>query len=258
MRTDRTRYMKKPPAVHPNTLLWVPGVQPVGSGAAIDKSSNGRNLAVDVGTTDGAVWANPGWITTTDGSGGSAKGVSTAAIMPPVDFRSDTVLLCMQVKGAATAAADVASKRWGGTFPAGGGGVQFRLSGTVGNGKMRLALFHSGSPTISADSALTVFDGNPHSLQILVRGGELVAEMYVDGVKDTGVGSMSLSGMGLTAGAHGPFCLGHDVDAAGQGNRAVQFANIQWLQWNGQAPPANIATLLAMYVQRPWDALRAV
>lgn len=234
-------------------VAFIPGKQAAGSGSAVDQVG-AKNLAIGAGTSDGAVWANAGFMTTTDAVGGTSKGLVGTAL-PSANFKADSVVLAMTMRGIASAAS--ASSKWFSTGPATGGGLQLRMGGTVTNGKFRLAVYANGSlGALSADSAITLFDDTVKNLMITTDSTAWVARVYINGVYDSGIGDLSLSGLNAAAGTAGAITVGTSQDPASDGTRPIRCADIHYLVWPGVALPSNIAALVARHNARPWQQLR--
>lgn len=222
--------------------LFVPGAQDAGSGAAVDRSPNGNDLLIDADTTDGAVWANAGYVTSAGTFGGSGNKGVTSETAIPLDFSSQTILMALTVNGAASDGAfDFDGKNWIGNYNDETG---LGLKVTDSAGKFGWHFKQGASTNYDSggfgpkSSTITVFNGADHNIVFYWNGATAVLNAYVDGVLDTNFSNLNLGAIPALNGITSSFSIGSSPSYSVNGNRTVKVKNLHLLTWDKSSAPS--------------------
>lgn len=212
----------------PQCRLWIPGMQPVGSGAPVDRSTFARPGTLKPGLTDARAWRNAGYLTTEDSAAGTDGAVSYPAACFDWDaLNGDSFILAFTAQ---RPSAPTAEKDLLGNTGAASRGFKLRLS-TAGSIKASIS---DGTTTITGSGSASICDGNDWNCAIwwdsqtrelvsITNGTENVANAY------------TVTGSTLSA---ADFHIGNSGNASSNGALAVRFRNLQLYVWKAQGLPA--------------------
>lgn len=234
--------------------FFIKAAQPVGSGNAADLSGKGANATIDAGTTDAAVWANAGFMTSTGAVPGAGKGLTVAAVASksPLNWdlsRGQSLLLAMQVNFPALPTGS-ASRQFSGDLTSIGGVSVLVGEASLAGGAGRLAVRvrdSSGNnntymPTIAAPLLVA---GQTHNVVVWIDGTAKTMTVYVDGVASGFQSAQSLASLVGATVANAGFNFGYYGDgAAASGTTNAKFANVHALVFD--TVPLNIDQLITL------------
>ncbi len=235
--------------------FFICAAQPAGSGNALDISGKSANAVIDAGTSDAAVWANAGYMTTTGAVPGVGKGLTippAAALKSPLDWdlsKGQSLLIAMQVNFPALPSG-AASRQFCGDLTSLGGISLLVGEASLAGGAGRLAarirdaagVNNTYVPTIAAPLLVA---GQTHTVVIWIDGTAKTLTVYVDGVASGFQTAQSLSSLTGATQSNAGFNFGYYGDgAASSGTTGAKFANVHALKFD--AVPTNIDQLIAL------------
>lgn len=152
--------------------FFIPGSQFAGSGNAKDLSGNNADAVIDSGTSDAAVWANKGYMTSAAGANG---GLYVAAAKSSFDLSTHSLIIA----GVVNIASGASSVFFAGNGDGSNQGIY--LAGDV-NGKLVAFVSTSDAMATSLGASTAVIrDGTDHAVVVALDSVTKSAYYYVDG-----------------------------------------------------------------------------
>lgn len=242
-----------------NYRFFLPGAQPVGSGAVLDKSGNGNNGLIEAGTSDAAVWANVGSITTTSAATGTGAGVSVPAVnsLSPMGFdlaNGKSLLWALQVK-IPTNPTGSALRVIAGSLTGASGGIVLYMgeASAAFAGRVTVRIRNAGGTNNTYNTPTTaplINDGNIHSVVVFVNGTNKTLTVYVDGTASAYQNAQDISAIAATVQVpNSGYGLGHYGDPSATGTLGTQTRNHHCLIFD--TLPSNINSIVQHVVKNP-------
>lgn len=213
--------------------FFLPGSQFVGSGNAKDLSGNNADATIDSGTTDAAVWANKGYITTAAATNG---GLYVPAAKATYNLATQSLILAFVMNDASAAPTNY-------LFGNGNGGSD-GIFINADSAKLNLQICtNGGSITTSGPTAATVRDGTDHAVLVALNAVTKSASVYVDGI-------LSNTFANAFSGTTAPTLNFYIGSVPGQAAFAAKFNGIHLLTFTG-ALPGNLNLIAAKHAAGP-------
>ena len=244
--------IKPTPILTNEYKLYIPAAQPVSSGNAIDLSGNNNIAVIDSGTTDAAVWANAGFITTTLAAPGAGKGLTIQKVSnnSPLQWNmqnGQSLLLAFKLNIPTLPTGSASRQIIGDLSTVGGLSIvvgEASLAGGAGRLSVRVrdaSVNNTYAPTSSAPQLVA---NTTHSVLVWINGVSKQLTVYVDGVVSGMQNSQSLSSITGSTVSNAGFNFGYYGDlAAISGTTGIKVSNVHALVFN--TVPNNISSLLS-------------
>lgn len=253
--------IKPTPILTNEYKFYIPAAQPVSSGSAIDLSANNNIATIDAGTTDSAVWATPGFMTTTGAAPGVGKGLTVQKVLnnSPLQWNmqnGQSLLLAFKLNIPTLPTGSATRQIIGDLSLVGGLSIvvgEASLAGGAGRLSVRVRDTSTNNTYTPNSSAPQLVANTTHSVVVWVNGTSKQLTVYVDGVVSGMQNSQSLSSITGSTVSNAGFNFGYYGDlAATSGTTGVKVSNIHALVFN--TVPNNISSLLShliLNVSRP-------
>lgn len=248
------------PTVDAACTLWVPGIQPVGSGNLIDRSGLGNHGTRQSNISDAQLWSDEGWahaITAGAGANGAGGFEFPAAAFPWNAQNGDSFIMAFECKRAAGVPST--GGRIGGNGPSGtmAGIVIGAASGT---GKTQIRISNSGGTSyLTAVHSTPIMTTSPHRVVIAHHSHRKRLMLWVDSGAPIELNVPNIITSSTDAYAvHGQkLAFGNSDSTGAAGTIACEFRNICVLSYANDAPPADFWGIVAQYMKNPFGGLRS-
>lgn len=239
--------------------FFLPCAQPAGSGNVTDLSGKLNIGVIDAATTDGAVWANSGSITTTSAAAGVGAGVTIPAqnSLSPMGFdlaNGKSMLWVFQVKIPVNPSG-AALRTLAGSLTAASGGIVAYVgeASAAFAGRVSIRIRNAGGTNNTYNSPTTaplINDGNLHTIAVFVNGVAKTLSVYVDGVASAYQTNQDISAIASTVQIPNiGYGVGHYGDPATTGTLGTQTRNHQCLVFD--TLPSNINRIVQHIIKNP-------
>lgn len=239
--------------------FFLQGAQPVGSGNVIDISGKGNVGVIDSGTTDAAVWATAGSITSTSAAAGAGKGVSVKAVnlLSPMGFDLSTgksLLWAFQVKIPVNPTGSALRAVAGSLTGTSGGIVAYvgeASAAYAGRFSVRIRNAAGTNNTYQTPTtAPLINDGALHSIVVFVDGSNKQLTVYVDGAVSAYQNLQDISSIASTVYVpNSDYGIGHYGDPATTGTLGIQTRNHHCIIFDQL--PSNATDVVQHLVRNP-------
>lgn len=239
--------------------FFIPAAQPLGSGIALDLSGKNNNALIDAGTSDAAVWANSGFMTTTAAVPGTGKGLTIQKVSgnSPLGWSlsaGQSLILSMQINFPTLPTGSL-SRQFVGDVSSLGGVALVVGETSLAGGAGRLAVRVRDSAGVNntyvpTSAAPLLIAGQTHTVVVYIDGVNKTTTLWLDGVASSFQNNQSLSSLSGNTLSNTAFNFGYYGDLSGtSGTTNVKFASVQALVFN--KVPTNIQKIVQHLVINP-------
>lgn len=239
--------------------FFLPCAQDVGSGSVLDLSGKSNNAIIESATSDAAVWAVAGAVTTTGAATGSGAGVNvpTSQSLSPMGFdlaSGKSMLWSFQIK-LPTNPTGSALRALCGSLSGASGGIVFYVgeASAAYAGRCSVRIRNAGGSNNTYNNptnAPLVNDGNFHNIVVWVNGSTKTLSLYVDGILSSYQSNQDISAVSSTVNVPNiPYGIGHYGDPSTTGTTGTQSKNHHCMIFN--SVPTNINDLIQQVTINP-------
>ncbi len=248
--TRFTRNILKP-SYDASCKAYITSAQPVGSGVALDQSSNGKVLTPSAGLSDANMWANAGYVSSLVGAAAAQNEFTWAdGVFDWNKANGDSFLLKFIFKSNDITAS---GRRWVGNLGSVSPGFPgICLSQAPTSGLISFRVSDGTNGVLSSSSAINYFNNADHTLILIYNARSGFMTLYVD--SETSILSNDLATItGSTLATGGRlFGFGNsDTLGAALGTVGVKFSNIELHLFKNAWLPKSITRVIAQALANP-------